>query len=84
MTIPQKGNIYSVNEGYTSKWSKGIQEYMHTRKYPLNGEAMNARYVGSMVADVHRTLLYGGIFIYPATMDKPMGKVSSNFTKVSY
>lgn len=36
---------------------------------------MNARYVGSMVADIHRTLLYGGIFMYPAMKDKPMGKV---------
>ncbi|VBB26820.1 unnamed protein product [Acanthocheilonema viteae] len=75
MKIPQKGNIYSTNEGYTSKWSKGIQEYVNTRKYPLKGEPMNARYVGSMVSDIHRTLLYGGIFMYPAMKDKPMGKL---------
>lgn len=75
MKIPQKGKIYSVNEGYTSKWSKGVQEYVHTRKYPPEDEPMNARYVGSMVSDVHRTLLYGGIFMYPAMKDKPMGKV---------
>uniref|UniRef100_A0A0R3RXR1 Fructose-1,6-bisphosphatase isozyme 2 n=1 Tax=Elaeophora elaphi TaxID=1147741 RepID=A0A0R3RXR1_9BILA len=75
MRIPQKGSIYSVNEGYTCKWSKGVQEYVHTRKYPSEGEPMNARYVGSMVSDIHRTLLYGGIFMYPATNDKPMGKL---------
>lgn len=76
MKIPQKGKIYSVNEGNTSKWSKGIQEYVHTRKFPSEGQqAMNARYVGSMVSDIHRTLLYGGIFMYPGMKDKPMGKV---------
>lgn len=79
MRIPQKGKIYSVNEGYTSKWSKGVQEYVHTRKYPSDGEPMNARYVGSMVSDIHRTLLYGGIFMYPAMKDKPMGKVFISF-----
>uniref|UniRef100_A0A8R1Y168 Fructose-1,6-bisphosphatase isozyme 2 n=1 Tax=Onchocerca volvulus TaxID=6282 RepID=A0A8R1Y168_ONCVO len=76
MKIPQKGKIYSVNEGNTSKWSKGIQEYVHTRKFPSEGQqAMNARYVGSMVSDIHRTLLYGGIFMYPGMKDKPMGKL---------
>jgi len=39
------------------------------------GKAYGARYIGSMVADVHRTLLYGGIFMYPATTDNPKGKV---------
>ncbi|VDK65793.1 unnamed protein product [Gongylonema pulchrum] len=77
MKIPRKGNIYSVNEGYASKWSKGIQEYVHSRKFPPDDrEPMNSRYVGSMVSDVHRTLLYGGIFMYPATKDKPKGKVN--------
>ncbi|KAM3725775.1 Fructose-1,6-bisphosphatase [Dirofilaria immitis] len=75
MKIPHKGKIYSVNEGNTSKWSKGVQEYVYTRKYPSEGEPMNARYVGSMVSDIHRTLLYGGIFMYPGMKDKPMGKL---------
>ncbi|MCP9265773.1 Fructose-1,6-bisphosphatase isozyme 2 [Dirofilaria immitis] len=56
MKIPHKGKIYSVNEGNTSKWSKGVQEYVYTRKYPSEGEPMNARYVGSMLR-----LLYEGI-----------------------
>jgi fructose-1,6-bisphosphatase I len=76
MSIPSKGKIYSINEGYAKKWSKGISEYIRTRKFPEEGKsAMGQRYVGSMVADVHRTLLYGGIFMYPATTDAPNGKL---------
>jgi fructose-1,6-bisphosphatase I len=64
MRVPEKGKIYSLNEGYAKKWSKGVAEYVRTRKYPESGQsAMGQRYVGSMVADVHRTLLYGGIFM---------------------
>ncbi|CAD5216426.1 unnamed protein product [Bursaphelenchus okinawaensis] len=76
MKCPKKGKIYSLNEGYAKKWSKGVSEYVHTRKHPEQGKsAMGQRYVGSMVADVHRTLLYGGIFMYPATSDAPNGKL---------
>lgn len=76
MKCPSKGKIYSLNEGYAKKWSKGVAEYVNTRKFPVNGKsAMGQRYVGSMVADVHRTLLYGGIFMYPATSDAPKGKL---------
>uniref|UniRef100_A0A1I8B5P6 Fructose-1,6-bisphosphatase isozyme 2 n=1 Tax=Meloidogyne hapla TaxID=6305 RepID=A0A1I8B5P6_MELHA len=76
MKVPKKGKIYSINEGYAKKWSKGISEYIHSRKFPENGKsAYGQRYVGSMVADVHRTLLYGGIFMYPATSDAQSGKL---------
>ncbi|KAH7732191.1 FBP-1 protein [Aphelenchoides avenae] len=76
MQCPKKGKIYSINEGYAKKWSKGITEYIRTRKFPEEGKsALGQRYVGSMVADVHRTLLYGGIFMYPATSDAPNGKL---------
>uniref|UniRef100_A0A183CK99 Fructose-1,6-bisphosphatase isozyme 2 n=1 Tax=Globodera pallida TaxID=36090 RepID=A0A183CK99_GLOPA len=76
MRVPKKGKIYSINEGYAKKWSKGITEYIRTRKFPDEGKsAYGQRYVGSMVADVHRTLLYGGIFMYPATTDAPNGKL---------
>lgn len=77
MRVPTRGKIYSINEGYTKKWSKGITEYVRTRKFPDEGKsAYGQRYVGSMVADVHRTLLHGGIFMYPASSDAPLGKVS--------
>ncbi|KAK6038983.1 fructose-1,6-bisphosphatase [Cooperia oncophora] len=61
MKCKSKGSIYSLNEGYANTWSKGIAEYIRTRKDPPPGKkAMGQRYVGSMVADVHRTLLNGG------------------------
>ncbi|KAI1732008.1 fructose-1,6-bisphosphatase isozyme 2 [Ditylenchus destructor] len=76
MKVPRKGKIYSINEGYTKKWSKGVAEYIKAKKFPEEGKsAYGQRYVGSMVADVHRTLLYGGIFMYPATSDAPNGKL---------
>ncbi|VDM54701.1 unnamed protein product [Angiostrongylus costaricensis] len=76
MKCKSKGSIYSINEGYASTWSKGIAEYIRTRKEDQPGrKAMGQRYVGSMVADVHRTLLNGGIFLYPATASSPNGKL---------
>ncbi|XP_045538772.1 fructose-1,6-bisphosphatase 1 [Papilio machaon] len=75
MKIPEKGNIYSINEGYSAEWDKGLKSYIETKKCPASGKAYGARYVGSMVADVHRTIKYGGIFIYPATKSSPNGKL---------
>jgi fructose-1,6-bisphosphatase I len=75
MTIRPRGAIYSINEGYESKWDDAVREYVHDKKYPSTGKAYGARYVGSMVADVHRTIKYGGIFMYPATSDTPHGKL---------
>lgn len=73
--IPAKGKIYSINEGYASLWDKSVAEYVQRKKDPKYGKPYGARYVGSMVADVHRTLKYGGIFMYPATKDAPNGKL---------
>lgn len=65
--------IYSANEGNSVYWSQGVKNYVEKVK---NAEKpWSARYVGSMVADVHRTLLYGGIFIYPADKKSPNGKL---------
>lgn len=75
MRIPDKGKIYSINEGYSYLWDKSVTEYIAAKKNPANGKPYGARYVGSMVADVHRTIKYGGIFIYPATSESPKGKV---------
>ncbi|RCN50976.1 fructose-1,6-bisphosphatase [Ancylostoma caninum] len=76
MRIPEKGKYYSINEGYAKQWPKSLAEYVHTRKFPEPGKkGMALRYVGSMVADVHRTMLNGGIFLYPATQDAPKGKL---------
>ncbi|CAH0772727.1 unnamed protein product [Bemisia tabaci] len=73
--IPKRGKIYSINEGYSYLWDPPIAEYIRRKKDPKHGKPYGARYVGSMVADVHRTLKYGGIFMYPATKDAPNGKL---------
>jgi len=75
--IPKKAKIYSVNEGNYSKWSKGIQNYINYVKQVDRdtGRPYSSRYVGSLVADFHRNLLYGGIFIYPADSKNKNGKL---------
>ncbi|CDY64046.1 BnaA08g29810D [Brassica napus] len=74
--IPKKGNIYSVNEGNAQNWDGPTTKYVEKCKFPKDGSpAKSLRYVGSMVADVHRTLLYGGIFLYPADKKSPNGKL---------
>ncbi|KAI1301688.1 Fructose-1,6-bisphosphatase 1 [Halotydeus destructor] len=75
MKVKPRGKIYSINEGYESQWDEAVKEYVRSKKYPETGKAYSARYVGSMVSDVHRTLKYGGIFMYPATKDSPKGKL---------
>ena len=72
MRIPERGNIYSVNEGYSSKWDENTRRYVEHLKSGANGQ-YKGRYIGSMIADVHRTLLYGGIFMYPRTYDNNGG-----------
>ncbi|XP_018572060.1 fructose-1,6-bisphosphatase 1 isoform X1 [Anoplophora glabripennis] len=75
MTVPNRGKIYAINEGYSYMWDDAVKEYVQNKKDPAKGKPYNARYVGSMVADVHRTIQYGGIFIYPATTASPNGKL---------
>ncbi|MFT5723833.1 MAG: fructose-1,6-bisphosphatase I [Bacteroidia bacterium] len=71
MKTPDIGNIYSINEGNFNAFSDGIKTYIATCK----DKQMSARYIGSMVADFHRNLIKGGIFIYPATASSPNGKL---------
>lgn len=75
--LPSRGKIYSINEGNHDKWvDEEIRTYVaHKKSPPSGGSAYSARYVGSMVADVHRTLLYGGIFLYPADKKSKDGKL---------
>ncbi|VDP75346.1 unnamed protein product [Echinostoma caproni] len=73
--VNPRGNIYSINEGYANTWDAAITEYIHEKKFPKTGKPYSARYIGSMVADVHRTLVYGGIFLYPATKTSKSGKL---------
>ena len=74
---PERGTIYSINEGNASKFSPGLEKYIAYCK-DVNKEEnrpYKARYIGSMVGDFHRNMLKGGIFIYPATQDAPKGKL---------
>ncbi|MFO7895022.1 MAG: class 1 fructose-bisphosphatase [Longimicrobiales bacterium] len=77
--IPNPGKrIYSVNEAYYDRWSDGqrrLVDHMKGLDDEENGERFSSRYIGSMVADLHRTLLYGGIFMYPADSHNPDGKL---------
>ncbi len=75
--IPKKGKIYSVNESNFDYWDQSIKNYVHYIKQidPASGRPMNSRYIGSMVSDFHRNLLYGGIFLYPASQRAPKGKL---------
>jgi len=77
MRIPKKRAIYSVNEGNASYWEDKTKAYFESLKYPKTegGKPYSARYIGSMVADAYRTLLYGGIFAYPADKKSPKGKL---------
>jgi len=75
--IPQRGNIYSVNEANRQQWDLPMQEYISAlqKGEGQSGTRYTSRYIGSMVGDVHRTLIYGGLFAYPADSKNPDGKL---------
>ncbi|KAL2135099.1 hypothetical protein VTI74DRAFT_9809 [Chaetomium olivicolor] len=76
MRLPRKRAIYSVNEGNSLYWEDHVKQYFNSLKEaPDGGKPYSARYIGSMVADAYRTLLYGGIFAYPADKKSPKGKL---------
>lgn len=74
---PDFGRIYSVNHGNFFRYEKPVQAYIDhcQRKDKHNGGPYTQRYIGSMVSDLHRNLIKGGIFMYPGTTDKPGGKL---------
>jgi len=75
--IPSRGRIYSLNEGNYENWDPGMQKYLHFLKEQdkATGRPYSLRYIGTMVGDAHRTLLYGGIFAYPGDKKNPQGKL---------
>lgn len=75
--IPKRGKIYSVNEGNYRWWHDGVKKFIKyvQEEDKATKRPYSARYIGSMVADVHRTLLYGGIFLYPGDTRNPEGKL---------
>jgi len=74
---PRHGRIYSVNHGNFFRYGPGVQAYIQRcqRKEKADGGPYTQRYIGSMVSDLHRNLIKGGIFMYPGTIDKPGGKL---------
>jgi fructose-1,6-bisphosphatase I len=77
MRIPKSGNIYSINEGNYVHFPDGVKRYIKycQEEDPKTKRPYSTRYIGSLVADFHRNLLKGGIFIYPSTSKSPMGKL---------
>ncbi len=75
--IPRRGRIYSVNEGNYRWWFDGVKKYVKylQQEDAATGRPYTGRYIGSMIADLHRTLLYGGIFMYPGDERHPDGKL---------
>jgi fructose-1,6-bisphosphatase I len=75
--IPEEGKIYSVNEGNYYNWEAPTRKLVDALKSSQNyrGKPYSGRYIGSLVADFHRNLLYGGIFLYPADSKNPSGKL---------
>ena len=74
--IPEEGDVYAINEGYAEDWNDAIKEYISQCKKPDKGKPKKSRYIGCMVADVHRTLIRGGIFLYPPNKKFPNGKLN--------
>ncbi len=75
ITMPAQGRIYSVNEANAASFPEPYQRYLHHIRSGETGRAYSSRYIGSLVADFHRTLLKGGVFLYPPTRQYPEGKL---------
>ena len=76
MTMPGQGPYYSANEANAASWPVVYREYLQGLvRGALGGRSYGSRYIGSLVADFHRTLLKGGVFLYPPTEKTPKGKL---------
>jgi fructose-1,6-bisphosphatase I len=75
--IPERGAIYSINEGNEGKWNERVKAWVRWLKASdkASGRPYSSRYIGTLVADFHRTLLKGGVFAYPADNKNPNGKL---------
>ncbi|EKO3793506.1 class 1 fructose-bisphosphatase [Vibrio metschnikovii] len=77
MRIPEQGKIYSINEGNYIRFPTGVKKYIKycQESVPEDNRPYTSRYIGSLVADFHRNLLKGGIYLYPSTQSHPNGKL---------
>lgn len=75
MKFPEKGKIYSINEGNYFKFPQGVKDYIKFCQEEKDDRPYTSRYIGSLVADFHRNMIKGGIYIYPSTSQSPNGKL---------
>lgn len=75
MRIPEQGKYYSVNEALADTFPEGYRRYLARLRSGRLGQEYSSRYIGSLASDFHRTLLKGGVFLYPPTTSHPNGKL---------
>ena len=75
MKIPQRGSVYSINEGYYSHFYEGVKNYIKYCQEEKDNRPYTSRYIGSLVSDFHRNLIKGGIYLYPSSSKYPKGKL---------
>ena len=75
MKITEDGSLYSVNEGNYNQFCDGVKAYLEYCKDDVSKKQYSSRYIGSLVADVHRNMLKGGIYMYPGIKKNPSGKL---------
>lgn len=75
MKFPSSGNIYSINEGYYAKFPQGVKDYIKYCQAEEGDRPYTSRYIGSLVSDIHRNILKGGVYIYPQSSKYKDGKL---------
>ncbi len=75
MRFPETGNIYSINEGNYINFPEGVKKYIKYCQEEKKDGPYTSRYIGSLVSDIHRNMIKGGIYIYPQTASAPEGKL---------
>ncbi len=75
MKYPEKGNIYSINEGNYVHFPQGVKDYIKYCQLEEGDRPYTSRYIGSLVSDFHRNMIKGGIYLYPTTSKTPSGKL---------
>jgi len=75
MQFPKDGNIYSINEGNYVHFPQGVKDYLKYCQREEDNRPYTSRYIGSLVADIHRNMIKGGIYLYPTSAKAPKGKL---------
>ena len=73
ITLPSEGNVYSINEANFATFPESIKDFLKNRK--AEDQKYTTRYIGSMVSDIHRNMLKGGLYLYPPNQKSPLGKL---------